>query len=64
MPSKSKRQARFFAMIAHSPEAAKRTGVPMSVAKEFNQADAGTGILKGPRPKKGKKRRRIGTHKK
>lgn len=52
MPSTSKRQARFMAMIAHNPDAAKRTGVPQSVAKEFNQADAKTGILR----KKGKKK--------
>ncbi len=46
MPSKSAKQARFMAMIAHDPSAAKRTGVPQSVGKEFNQADKGTGILK------------------
>lgn len=46
MPSTSKKQARFMAMIAHNPSAAKRTGVPMSVAKEFNKADAKTGILR------------------
>ncbi len=50
MPSKSKPQARFMAMIAHDPAAARRTGVPQSVAKEFNKADAKTGILR----KKGK----------
>jgi hypothetical protein len=38
------------AMIAHDKDAAKRTGVPQSVAKEFNKADARTGILR----KKGK----------
>ena len=51
MPSTSKKQARFMAMIAHDKGAAKRTGVPQSVAKEFNKADARTGILR----KKGKK---------
>jgi hypothetical protein len=53
MPSKSGKQARFMAMIAHDPAAAKRTGVPQSVGKEFNVKDKGTGILKG---KKGKKK--------
>jgi len=46
MPSTSKKQARFMAMIAHDKGAAKRTGVPQPVAKEFNQADAKTGILR------------------
>jgi hypothetical protein len=50
MPSTSKKQARFMAMAAHDPAAAKRVGVPQGVAKDFNQADAKTGILK----KKGK----------
>lgn len=34
---------------AHSKSFAAKAGVPQSVAKEFNQADAGTGILKGKR---------------
>lgn len=50
MPSKSKKQARLMAAAAHDPEFAKKAGVPQSVAKEFNAADAKTGILK----KKGK----------
>jgi hypothetical protein len=40
------------AMAAHDPKKAKRAGVPPAVAKEFNQADKGTGIL---RKKKGSK---------
>jgi len=36
---------------AHDPAFAKKVGVRQSVAKEFNQADAKTGILR----KKGKK---------
>lgn len=40
------------AAAAHSPAFAKKVGVPGKVAKEFNQADKGTGILKGKRPKK------------
>jgi len=37
------------AMIAHDKGAARRTGVPQSVAREFNQADAKTGILRKKR---------------
>lgn len=41
MPSTSDKQRRFMAAAAHSPEFAKRAGIPQSVAKEFNQADKG-----------------------
>jgi hypothetical protein len=51
MPSTSPKQARFMAMIAHDPKAAKRVGVPQSVGKEFNQADKGTGILRKKKKK-------------
>jgi hypothetical protein len=37
------------AAAAHDPKFAKRVGVPPSVAKEFNKADAKSGILKGKR---------------
>lgn len=47
MPSKTPKQARLMAAAAHSPGFAKKTGVPVKVAKEFNRADKGTGILKG-----------------
>jgi hypothetical protein len=33
------------AAAAHNPAFAKKVGVPGKVAKEFNQADKGTGIL-------------------
>ena len=46
MPSKSPKQARMMAAAAHNPAFAKRVGVPVKVAKEFNQADAGTKVLK------------------
>lgn len=46
MPSKSPKQARLMAAAAHNPAFARKVGVPVSVAKEFNQADAGTGMLK------------------
>ncbi len=52
MPSKSAKQARMMAGAAHNPAFAKKVGVPQSVAKEFNRADKGTGIL---RKKKGAK---------
>lgn len=41
MPSHSPAQARMMAAAAHNPEFAKKVGVPVSVAKEFNQADKG-----------------------
>lgn len=46
MPSKTKSQARLMAAAAHNPAFAKKVGVPKSVAKEFNKADAKTGILR------------------
>jgi len=53
MPSKSPAQARLMAAAAHNPAFAKKVGVPQGVAQEFNEADAGTGIIK---PKKKRKR--------
>lgn len=46
MPSVSKRQARYMAMLAHNPAMAKREGVPLSVAREFNRADKRSGTMK------------------
>lgn len=46
MPSTSPKQARLMAAAAHNPKFAKKVGVPQSVAKEFNRADARTGILR------------------
>ena len=46
MPSKTPRQARFMAAVAHDPAFAKRAGVSQKVGQDFNAADAGTGILK------------------
>jgi hypothetical protein len=45
MPSKSPAQARLMAAAAHDPAFAKRAGVPVSVAKDFNRADTGTKML-------------------
>lgn len=41
MPSSSPAQARMMAAAAHDPKFAKRVGVPISVARDFNQADKG-----------------------
>lgn len=53
MPSKSPSQARMMAGAAHNPAFAKKVGVPMSVAKEFNKADARSGILRKKKSKPG-----------
>lgn len=47
MPSVSKKQRNFMAAAAHNPKFAKKVGVPMSVAKEFNQADKGKKFKEG-----------------
>ena len=47
MPSTSRKQRDFMAAVAHSPSFAKKVGVPMSVGKEFNQADKGRKFAKG-----------------
>jgi hypothetical protein len=46
MPSTSKAQARMMAAVAHDKGFAKKVGVPQSVGKDFNQADAKSGILR------------------
>ena len=47
MPSTSKAQHKFMAAVAHSPSFAKKTGVPMSVGKDFNNADKGKTFKQG-----------------
>ena len=47
MPSKTKAQRNLMAAAAHNPKFAKKVGVPMSVAKEFNQADKGKKFKEG-----------------
>jgi hypothetical protein len=42
MPITSKKQASFMAAAAHNPKFAKKAGISMDVAKEFNKADTGT----------------------
>ena len=54
MPSVSKKQHNFMAAVAHSPEFAKKVGVPMSVGKEFNQADKGRKFARGGEMKESK----------
>lgn len=51
MSSKSPKQARTMAAAAHNPKFAKKMGIPPGVAREFNQADVKTGILKKKRKK-------------
>jgi hypothetical protein len=47
VPSTNKKQAKFMAAAAHNPAFAKKVGVPVSVAKEFNQADKGKKFKEG-----------------
>lgn len=47
MPSTSEKQRKFMAAVAHSPSFAKKVGVPMSVGKEFNQADKTRKLSRG-----------------
>jgi len=47
MPSTSQKQHNLMAMVANDPAAAKRTGVPQSVGKEFIKADKGLKFGKG-----------------
>ena len=41
MPSKSGKQHRLMAMVAHDPKAAKRLGIPQSVGRDYVEADKG-----------------------
>lgn len=51
MPSKSGPQHRLMEMAAHNPDAAKRVGVPVKVAREFVMADIGRKFApKPPKP--------------
>jgi hypothetical protein len=47
MPSSSKSQADFMRAVAHSPEFAKKAGVPQSVGKDFSTADKNRKFSKG-----------------
>jgi len=39
VPSKTPKQRRTMAAAAHNPSFAKKVGIPIKVAKEFNRAD-------------------------
>jgi hypothetical protein len=54
MPSTSKKQHNFMAAVAHSPEFAKKAGVPTSVGKDFLNADKGRTFSKGGEMKESK----------
>lgn len=54
MPSVSKKQRNLMAAAAHNPAFAKKVGVPVSVAKEFNQADKGRKFREGGAMKESK----------
>ena len=41
MPSKSLKQRKLMSAASHSPEFAKKAGIPTKVAKEFHNADKG-----------------------
>jgi hypothetical protein len=58
MPSKSPAQARLMAAAAHDQDFAEKVGVPQKVAKDFNEADKGTGIIE-PKPKSNRGGRRV-----
>jgi len=52
MPSRSPAQARTMAAAAHDPRFAKKVGIPVKVAKDFNQADKGSAMLSAALRKK------------
>ena len=47
MPTTSKKQHNFMNAVAHSPEFAKKAGVPQSVGKDFFNADKSRKFSKG-----------------
>ena len=51
MPSTSAKQHRFMEAIAHSPEFAKKAGVPQKVGKDFAAADKAAGMNKDTKKK-------------
>ena len=55
MPSRSNKQARYMAMIAHNPEKARKAGPSQAVAKEFVRADKKSGRLSRAMKKHGRK---------
>jgi hypothetical protein len=57
MPSKTPKQARFMAAVAHGWKPPGGKGPPVSVAKEFNEADTGSKKLSQGMRGKGKRKR-------
>jgi len=55
MPTTSKKQHNFMNAVAHSPEFAKKAGVPQSVGKDFSNADKSRKFSKGGDMKESKK---------
>jgi hypothetical protein len=51
MPSRSKSQQRMMRAAAHNPAFAKKVGVPVSVAREYVDADKRAGKRKLPERK-------------
>jgi len=45
MPSYTPKQARTMAAAAHNPAFAKKVGIPVNVAQDFNRADKGSSML-------------------
>lgn len=52
MPSKSKAQAKFFAVMAKSPKARKKHGISANAAKEWHSADKKRGTKHLPKKKR------------
>ena len=52
MPAVSEKQKKFMDAAAHSPEFAKKAGVPTKVAKDFSEASKGQKFGNGTRPDK------------
>jgi hypothetical protein len=57
MPSKSKSQNRLMQAVAHNPALAKKTGVPVTVAKEFTSAQHGKSVKNLPEKLKAKSKK-------
>ena len=57
MPSHSPAQARMMAAAAHDPKFAKKVGVPVSVARDFNQADKGKRLAEAMKRMPGRTKR-------
>jgi len=52
MPSRSPAQQRLMQAAAHDPAFAKKAGVPVSVAREFNNADKQKALAKALRERR------------